>query len=246
MRITKMNDKYKYSYLKDSEYDCETFKIKSKFRNKLQRFKNSDKDKERGFIIFCSGGSDSMALLDLFLKEKFKVTPLVKIIHIDYGLRYNSGYDLDAIKKYLTDRKISSSVELENHKFDLTNVSNVQNFARKIRLELAYDDDYVNLFAHNADDNAETMMMRFLQCGKPKTIKTVSTYEGKILARPLIEVRKNALHDYCRKHNIPYSLDASNLENKYLRNKIRNIIIPQISQLIGYDVVNSINKGAEK
>lgn len=58
----------------------------------------------------------------------------------------------------------------------------------------------------------------------------MTTIKGMTIIRPLLNFEKNELINYCKTNEIPYSIDKTNLENNYSRNKIRHEIIEKMNK----------------
>ena len=101
------------------------------------------------------------------------------------------------------------------------------------------------LTAHHADDNDETMLLKFLR-GTHITslsgIEPFSVFASKngtpaIFGRPLLKARKVELQNFLNEHfQEPWREDKSNKSNKYLRNRVRNELIPLLSDISGGEV----------
>ena len=66
-------------------------------------------------------------------------------------------------------------------------------------------------------------------------INPETVINGMVVIRPLLDIYKEDILKYNEEHHIPYSLDVTNLENVFLRNRIRN-------QLLKYSLIYSANK----
>ena len=83
---------------------------------------------------------------------------------------------------------------------------------------------------HNADDQAETVIMRLLRGAGPAGLSGIPPVRKKII-RPLIEVERKEIEDFLKKNKIDYVYDSSNRNFKYLRNRIRYILMPSIKKI---------------
>ena len=105
------------------------------------------------------------------------------------------------------------------------------------------------LTAHHADDNDETILLKFLRGSHITSlsgIKTCSMITPRVnkdtilIARPLLNIRKTELKDFLTEYfegshgnEYPWREDQSNKSEKYLRNRVRNELIPLLSELSG-------------
>lgn len=86
--------------------------------------------------------------------------------------------------------------------------------------------EYICL-AHNQNDALETLLMRFLQ-GSAASYG-IAPLRG-IYLRPLLETSRPQIEEYLRSKKIEWRTDSSNQDNSYLRNKVRNLLIPFLDQ----------------
>ncbi len=96
--------------------------------------------------------------------------------------------------------------------------------------------------AHNANDNAETVLMNIFRGSGTSGIKGIEPIRDGKFIRPIIECERSEIEEYCKKYNLNPKIDMSNFENIYTRNKIRNIIIPEIKELFNPNIIQSLNK----
>ncbi len=83
---------------------------------------------------------------------------------------------------------------------------------------------------HNADDQAETVLMRVLRGAGPDGLAGIPPKRDGTIIRPLIAVWRSEIMAYLEEHGLPYRTDASNLDSKYFRNEIRNEVMPLLEQ----------------
>ena len=85
--------------------------------------------------------------------------------------------------------------------------------------------------AHNMNDKAETLIMNLCRGAGMKGLAGIKPVGGSII-RPLIFCTRDEIEKYCDDNNIEYCTDSTNLQNEYTRNKIRNILLPWLSENI--------------
>lgn len=172
------------------------------------------------YLVAVSFGPDSMALLDMLQKEGKNLV----VCHVNYHKRKESNDEEKALRSYCEERNIPIHVLESPHAPDHVNF---QAWARDLRYEFfgkiyqQYQADGIYI-AHHADDDVETY---FMQKGKLLSSYGISPYRelyGMKVIRPLLSYRKKDLWKYCMDHHIPFSVDSSNLENDYARNRIRH------------------------
>lgn len=83
------------------------------------------------------------------------------------------------------------------------------------------------LTGHTADDQAETVLANFFRGSKLRGLSGIPKVNGRIL-RPFLGVKKSAIVGYLDEIGQDYRTDSSNADPAYLRNRIRNRILPEI------------------
>ena len=84
--------------------------------------------------------------------------------------------------------------------------------------------------AHNADDNAETLLLHLLRgCGL-QGLTGIRPVQGR-LVRPMLEVTRAQVEEYLRVYGIPHVEDSSNGSDEYLRNRLRHHVMPLLEEL---------------
>lgn len=199
-------------------------------------------DKSKYYILACSFGPDSMALLDILSKNHIKFV----VCHVNYHKRDMSNFEENALKEYCFARKIPIEI-LDTSKLAIR--GNFQSWAREVRYNF-FSDCYKKynasgLFvAHQLDDHFETYLMQ-KERGMYVSyygIKENSSMFGMNVIRPLLSYSKKDLKEYDDKNNVPYSIDCSNLTDDYRRNYIRHHIVEKLTFEERNDLARKIEK----
>ena len=179
---------------------------------------------KKKLLVAVSGGVDSMVLCDLLNKLNLDFS----IAHVNYNLRGNDSY-LD--EKFISEYSNKNQIDLFLKNVDLSDQNNsIQNKAREIRFSFfneilsKYNFDFI-LTAHHLDDNIETIFLNISR-GKKVSIFSGMNVVNDIIVKPLLFNEKNDIINYAKQNNVIWREDRSNVQNKYLRNYIRNILIP--------------------
>lgn len=179
-------------------------------------------------LVGCSGGADSMLLLNYFLSVKQKMGLKLIVAHVEHGIRGKESLD-DA--EFVKDFCFDNGIEFHLLSIDAVKESKklgigVEEYSRKRRYEFfnSIKCDKIAT-AHNLSDNAETVLFRLARGTGLKGICGIPAVRGKII-RPLIELSASEVRKYCDDNGIKYRVDSTNLCNDYSRNFIRNKIIP--------------------
>jgi len=181
-------------------------------------------------VVGCSGGPDSMALMNILINMRKKLKVFIICAHVNHNIRQESQAEEQFLEKYCLENNITfESMTIKNYGDD-----NFHNEARKIRYHFfedvieKYSAQYL-MTAHHGDDLIETILMRIV---RGSTLKGYAGFERRVekgnytLVRPLIFTTKEEVEEYNIKHNIPYVIDKSNFKDKYTRNRYRKDILP--------------------
>jgi tRNA(Ile)-lysidine synthase len=181
-------------------------------------------------LVACSGGVDSMVLLDLLIKSGIEV----KVLHVNYGLRGESS-DLDeqVIRTYCEQHQLALEVLRVDLYSDLKQQGgNLQQKARDIRYAFfanhLKEGDGVFL-AHHLDDQIETFFLGLSRGGGIRALSCMAEHRGTTY-RPLLRFSKKELIRYAEEQHLPWREDQSNQELSYARNKWRNVFLPELEK----------------
>jgi len=87
------------------------------------------------------------------------------------------------------------------------------------------------LTGHNRNDQMETVLMRFFQGSGGSALGGIAVRRGK-LVRPLLEVTRAEIVAWLEAEGISWREDRTNADNTYLRNKIRNTLVPVLDSIL--------------
>lgn len=191
------------------------------------------KNTQQHYFVACSGGVDSMVLLTIFHQLKLNVSAL----HVNYQLRGNdSEMDQQLIEEFCKQKNIPCHIkQIDLQKQLNEHGGNLQDEARKVRYSFfetfkANSDNKIVL-GHHADDQVETF---FLNLARNSGIMGLACMlpENQDYIRPLLEISKIDIVKYAHSNKIVWREDISNQSNKYSRNKLRNVILPDLKNHI--------------
>ena len=185
-------------------------------------------------LILCvSGGSDSIALLHLCHQLSRLFRWQLHILHFHHGLREESDEEARFV------RDLSQRLNLEFHlrttRDFQSETSGLQEKARnwrrtealKLREEIRADSI---LTAHHAEDQLETWLLKWLRGAHLSGLQGMSRSDPPFI-RPLLDFRKNMLSDFLKENGFEWREDASNQDSKYMRNRVRNELLPLLRTL---------------
>ena len=184
-------------------------------------------------VLALSGGIDSMVLADLLLKAKVEFV----VAHCNFHLRSEeSDGDEKFVRDYADRNGIRYFVKhFDTEKYASENGISIEMAARdlryawfeQLRQQLGYNKIAV---AHHADDQAETFFINLLRGAGLRGLKGMLPQNG-IIIRPLLWASREKIHQYAVENQIVWREDHTNAESVYLRNKIRNQLLPAFDEL---------------
>ena len=184
-------------------------------------------------ILALSGGIDSMVLADLLLKAKVEFVAA----HCNFHLR---GEESDGDEKFFRDYAERNGIQCYVKHFGTEEYAAEQGVSiemaardlryawfEELRQHLGYDKVAV---AHHADDQAETFFINLLRGAGLNGLKGMKPQNG-VVIRPLLWASREQIRKYAAENHIVWREDHTNAESVYLRNKIRNQLLPTFDEL---------------
>ena len=213
--------------------------------NTIQR--NNLINKGDRVVVGVSGGPDSVCLLHILYSLAQKLDASIYAIHINHMLR---GSESDRDEEYVRNLCMNLGVDLKILKIDVSEISrktnsNLEETGRDIRyceFEKYADETGAERIAvgHNRNDQAETILMHIIRGMGIDGLKGMDYKRGKII-RPLLDVERIRIEEYCLKNNLSPRIDRTNLEYNYTRNKIRLGLIPYINDKFSVDIIDKLS-----
>lgn len=195
--------------------------------------------------IAVSGGADSVSLLLALSNLSKEYSLQIKVITINHYIRPDEETCKDAafvveLCSRLSDKGYPvecTLVELERGSVeDLCNQkkTGIEDAARTLRykaFEAFIESEELSCLclAHNQNDQLETLLMRFLQGAAVDHSGGIPLVREKYI-RPLLNISRSEIEAYLKELNQLYCIDLSNKDTKYLRNRIRNNLIPVLNE----------------
>lgn len=195
--------------------------------NKLRKFEALGM---KSILVGCSGGADSMALLNM-CHEYGKLSGIrVRAVHINHGVQAKN----DDWQYFVEDECNKLDIDLIVGKLDIYGKSNMEEVARKGRQNMVSKNIQVGewmLTAHHANDQAENIIMALARSGGYSALSgmdEISQIGDYISAKPMLGMSKIDVYKYCDTKSIEYVEDPTNFESVQDRNFVRNEVIPLI------------------
>ena len=184
-------------------------------------------------LVACSGGPDSMALLDALIRLAPPRGWHLEVAHVDHGLRAGSSAEADIVEA----RTAGAGLTVRRLRVQVTpSGGSLQDRARTARLDaLRTAARSVGATAialgHTADDQAETVLMRALTSGSPRSLLAMSERDG-MLSRPLLRLWRDDIEAYGHAVGLVVVDDPSNRDRRFLRTRVRYDLLPAIEAVM--------------
>ena len=195
-------------------------------------------------VVGVSGGPDSVCLLHLLWSLRQDLHTSLHVAHLDHMLR-GSESEMDAA--YVKDMagRLGLPVTVEQQDVDSYRAANrltLEEAARDVRYDFfdrvaAHAGANTVVVGHTLQDQSETILMRLLrgagalglQGMQPSMLRTSGDRDLRII-RPLLEVSRKDIEKYNRAQGVVPREDSSNVSHTYLRNRVRNHLIPLLHE----------------
>ncbi|WP_040213821.1 tRNA lysidine(34) synthetase TilS [Clostridium polynesiense] len=200
-------------------------------------------------LVALSGGPDSVCLIHLLhtLEEELNIKCFAA--HINHCLR---GEDSDKDEAYAEELCGRLNITFFSKKIDI----NLWAKEKGISTEMAGREARYDFFefikneyslnkialAHNANDQAETILMRMIRGTGSEGLRGIRPVRDGIFIRPILILSRKEIEEYCEENNLNPRIDKTNLEELYYRNKIRLQLIPYIQENFNPNIISSLNR----
>ena len=206
---------------------------------KLNIVENNLIENGEKILVAVSGGPDSMCLLNSLyllknvLKNENSIEYDLAVAHVNHMIREESKFEKIYVEEYCKKINIPFFYLEENIPF-ISKKKKISeescgrevryNFFNKVLLENKFTKIAT---AHNLNDDVETILLNLIRGSGLKGL-TGMDFKFKNIIRPLVNIAKSDIMEYNILQNLNPCIDKTNFENKYVRNKIRNLLIPTL------------------
>ena len=198
-------------------------------------------------LVALSGGADSVALLRVLLELGYEC----KCAHCNFHLRgEESNRDENFVRNLCKEHGIPLHVKhFETTAYAKEKQISIEMAARELRYDWFEElrkkiQAQVIAVAHHRDDSVETFLLNLIRGTGINGLKGISPKNGYIV-RPLLAISRTDILDYLNHLNQDYVTDSTNLQDEYMRNKIRLNLIP-LMETMNPSIAESIQETAQK
>lgn len=192
-------------------------------------------------LLAVSGGVDSMCMAELFFNSTAKVR--FALAHCNFHLRGEESDSDEALVRAWAESHgvIFIKKDFDTKEYAASNGVSIEMAARELRYtwfaEVCRERGFAALaVAHNANDNAETMILNMLRGTGVKGMTGMRSSSSLLgsdarLIRPLLGFTRKDIHEYAVSHGLQWHEDSTNADSAYKRNCIRNEVFPLFERL---------------
>ncbi|QEK11092.1 tRNA lysidine(34) synthetase TilS [Crassaminicella thermophila] len=207
--------------------------------------------KGEGIVVGVSGGPDSISLLHLLWRIKEEYNLSLYAVHLNHQFRgKEADEDADYVEKFCENLGIKSFIFSENvAEYSKKKGVTFEEAGREIRYRL-FESVMKKMKAHkiavaqNMDDQAETVLMRLIRGTGIEGLSAIDYVRDNKIIRPLLDIKRYEIEDYCEKNNLMPRIDKTNLEALYTRNRIRLELIPYIEKHFNVNIKQTLSRTA--
>lgn len=208
--------------------------------------------KDEKLAVAVSAGPDSVTMFYCLNELKKDIGFDLVIFHINHMLR---GKESDRDEAFVKDLASSLDISFHSARVNVTEYQkkrkcSIQVAAREMRyfhLDQLADRHSISKIAtgHTANDQAETVLMRILKGSGLRGIAGIPPIRDNKYIRPLLEVTREEVKEYLNQNQIKFLMDSTNLKNNYLRNQVRNELIPSLKEKFNPSIVETLCRSSQ-
>ncbi len=202
-------------------------------------------------LVAVSGGPDSVALLHVLLALQAKFDIQIGVAHLDHGLRPSAAARDSAFVSSLCNKSglpshvatvdIRSLHQKQRGSLEALGRKARYNFFSRIAQKFSYNKIAMG---HHAGDNAELVLMNLFRGSGPLGLSGIPPIRNNRYIRPLIEQPRENIMNYLQDNQVAFVLDATNNDLRFLRNRIRHELMPELIHRYNPNMVDTLNRTA--
>ncbi len=186
--------------------------------------------------VAVSGGADSVCLFVVLynLVKDGLLDASLEIIHVEHGIRGDESLSDEAYVKSIAEKYNVpfNSFHVDVPKEVEATGESEEEAARRLRFNCFEKQGGVIALAHHKKDRAETMLINLVRGSALKGLTGIKPVRDNYI-RPLLFTDRSEIEEYLNSCGIEWRTDATNLDNDYSRNKIRNAVMPLLEEING-------------
>ncbi len=202
-------------------------------------------------LVAVSGGPDSVALLAILHKLAPELGISLVVAHLNHGLRPEANKEEQLVRELC----LSMELQMESGCADILDLSrsqgkSVEDTARAARYSFLdqvaarVSADRIAL-GHHLHDQAETVLMNLLRGSGQEGLKGMQPVRDRRYIRPLLYSSRIEIWEFLAGEGLPFAIDDSNEDPKYLRNRIRHQLLPLLESQYKTGIEKNLARTAE-
>jgi tRNA(Ile)-lysidine synthase len=210
--------------------------------------------------VAVSAGADSVALLRALLELRPQLGCILSVVHLHHSLR---GDQADADAAFVQHLAAQHDLEFHCRQTDVAALASSLQLSLEAAGRRARIDFFAELnrrgvvdrvaTAHTADDQAETVLLKFLRGAGTRGLAGVYPASEQLssdghpvtIVRPLLAVTRAEVEQYLRAIDQPWREDASNASPEFLRNRVRHELLPLLAREFNPNIRESLSTAAD-
>lgn len=205
-----------------------------------------------GIIVGVSGGADSVALLMILDILSRRHAWHLYAVHVNHGLR---GEAADQDAGFVQDLCADMGIPCMVYQTDIRALARSEHLseeeAGRIYRYRCFEEvrclkgaDKIAV-AHHGDDAAETFLLNLFRGTGLSGLTGIPAVRDRVI-RPMLILSRDEIEAWLKAQNVSWQTDATNLETHYARNKVRNVILPYVTDEINAGAVRHIREAADR
>lgn len=211
-------------------------------------------------VVGLSGGPDSVCLFDVLRDLSAEMELKLYAVHVNHKLRPGAAEEDQAFVEELCKKcDVPCYVFVEDcnvfaKKEGMTSeeagrtirYNSFAKVAKEIEKAGVSKQNIAIALAHNANDQSETILFRLMRGTGTDGIAGIPykrfDENGYAIVRPILDVKREEIEKYCDERKLSPRIDHTNNENLYVRNRIRNLLIPYMEENFNENIIDTINR----
>jgi tRNA(Ile)-lysidine synthase len=202
-------------------------------------------------LVACSGGADSVALLAALFELQPVYSLRLCLAHFNHRLRRSADRD----ERFVIETARRNSIPVYLRREDIRSYAlkqglNIEEAGRQRRYEFlrataARIKATKVATGHTLNDQAETVLLRLLRGSGPGGLAGIAPMIDGLIIRPLLDVERSEVEAYLREKKITFYEDESNRDLRFMRNRLRLLLIPYLQEHYEPKIIRNLARLAE-
>jgi len=201
-------------------------------------------------LIAVSGGPDSVALLRVLFLLAPEYDLSLTAAHLNHGLR---GFTADKDESFVRSLSEKMMIPFIGKRIDVRQIQvgmSLEEISRKVRYRFLNEQAHacgarIIATGHHRDDQAETVLLNLMRGSGAEGLRGIAPVREQRIIRPFFRIDKAKILDFLAEQGLPYRIDESNADPVFLRNRIRNVLLPQLKSNYNPRIISGLCRTAE-